>query len=339
MIDAGVLSRCDELRQSWQHAEPFRHLVIDGFFEPSICRRLLDNFPQFEDRHALNEFGDVGGKAVVEDLGGVSPDYARLNEYLRSESFLAEISRLTGIDDLLPDPEHYGGGTHENRHGQELDPHVDYNYIHGGKLHRRLNLIVYLNEEWSDEWGGSLELHSDPWEPDTDRIRLVTPLFNRAVIFETNEHSWHGFRKIALPADKQHLSRKSIAIYLYTRTRPEDEVAPPHGTFYVQRHLPEYMQPGHVLSQTDVNELKSLLRRRDDWIRHYQRNELEFGRRAMLSPFALQWWVDRLYRWTPISPATKTAIGEWLFRHLGFVFRNTASYRRWQERNRESVQV
>src|SRR5690606_29457989 len=116
--------------------------------------------------------------------------------------------------------------------GQELDPHVDYNYINHGQLHRRLNLLVYFNKEWDAAWGGNIELHSNPRIPEENEVSSYEPLYNRALIFETNEYSWHGFKKIVLPQDKKQLTRRSLAIYLYTRSRPDDEVAPPHGTFY-----------------------------------------------------------------------------------------------------------
>lgn len=184
------------------------------------------------------------------------------------------MSRLTGIPDLLPDPNMYGGGTHENRHGQELDPHVDFNYDPPTKLHRRLNLLVYLNKDWKTEWGGAIELHSDPRNPSENQIVAFAPDFNRALIFETNEYSWHGFPKISLPEDKRHLSRKSISIYLYTLHRPEHEIVSEHSTFYVQRPLPAHIQAGHVLSDSDIQEINNLLARRDGWIRQYQKIEL-----------------------------------------------------------------
>jgi len=272
---------------------------------------------------------------VVEQLDSVSSAYAELNAYLQSRGFLEQISALTGIADLRPDPMHFGGGTHENRDGQELDPHVDYNYINGGELHRRLNLIMYLNDEWNEHWGGNLELHSDPWSPDHNQITSISPLFNRAVIFETTEHSWHGFPRICLPDDKKHLSRKSIAIYLYTRRRPDQEIAPAHGTFYVQRPLPAWIKAGYTLLESDINELQSLLQRRDDWIRHYQRKELEYSARLNTSPVNRQWWIDRIYRWTPLSPKAKRRVGEWLFRHAGWAFKGSDSYHRWLENNRD----
>src|SRR6185437_6954069 len=107
-----------------------------------------------------------------------------------------------------------------------------------------------------------------------NEIKSFSPLFNRAVIFETNEYSWHGFPKINLPADKQHLSRKSISIYLYTRTRPAGEAVPEHGTFYVQRPLPAHLRPGHMLTQMDIDDINDLLKRRDDWLAHYHKVEI-----------------------------------------------------------------
>ena len=159
---------------------------------------MLDEFPSFEDRYALNEMGEVGGKAVRMDVRDVSDTYRSIDRYLQTREFLDYVSTVTGIPDLLYDPDYVGGGTHENRDGQGLEQHVDFNFHPGTRWHRRLNLIVYLNPEWDDAWGGALELQTDPWQGDTRGPRIA-PLFNRAVIFETTEKSWHGFSQITLP--------------------------------------------------------------------------------------------------------------------------------------------
>lgn len=269
-----VNARAVEFRDAFVGSKPFKHVMIDDFLDAGFAEDLLLDFPAFDPERAKNEFGEVGRKAVHEKIEEISPAYARLSDYVKSTGFLQLMSDITGIPDLLPDPKFFGGGTHENLHGQELDPHVDFNYDPPTKLHRRLNLLIYLNKEWHDEWGGAIELHSNPRKPEVNEIKSFSPLFNRAVIFETNEYSWHGFPKINLPADKQHLSRKSISIYLYTRTRPAGEAVPEHGTFYVQRPLPAHLRPGHMLTQMDIDDINDLLKRRDDWLAHYHKIEI-----------------------------------------------------------------
>lgn len=277
-IQPATLDRTNEFREAFLHAEPFRHVVIDGFFENNFAERLLDEFPSFDERLATAENGRIGGKAVNTQIAGIGPAYEDLYGFLSSRPFLDFMTRLSGLPDLLLDPVMYGGGTHENLHGQELDPHVDFNFDQTRELHRRLNLIVYLNKDWLGDWGGALEIHSNPRRPEENQIRSFDPLFNRAVLFETNEYSWHGFPRIDLPEDRRHISRKSISIYLYTKERPAREIAPKHGTFYVQRPLSERFAPGYSLMASDVRELKALLIRRDEWIERYQRAELDFSR-------------------------------------------------------------
>jgi hypothetical protein len=254
------------LADAFAHAQPFRHVVIDGFLDAPYAQRLLAEFPPFESGNARNEAGELGNKSVVERIRALGPAYAALDDAIRTPEFLEWVGTVTGIPNLLYDPYYFGGGTHENRNGQDLDPHVDFNRHPVERWHRRLNLIVYLNPEWDDAWGGSLELHSDPRAAD-DRVKLVTPLFNRCVIFETNEISWHGFSRIAVPAGRA-VTRRSIALYFYTTTRPVEETAATHSTIYVDRPLPERFAPGHVLTDADVAELRVLLARRDQ---HNQR--------------------------------------------------------------------
>jgi Rps23 Pro-64 3,4-dihydroxylase Tpa1-like proline 4-hydroxylase len=274
MINQDVLARSTDLQKSFRQAEPFPHVVIEEFFTDELMVELYSQFPSFEARNAMNEFGQVGGKAVVTELDALGPAYRRIYAYLNSQPFLDAMSALTGIPDLLPDPALYGGGTHENIEGQELDVHVDYNYSQDGTLHRRLNLLVYFSKEWVEDWGGCIELHSNPRSPAENKVSSFAPLYNRALIFETSERSWHGFKKIQLPAERKGLTRRSLAIYLYTRTRPPEEIAPPHSTFYVQRPLPEWFRPGHLVTEESAREIQILMTRRDHWIEFYQKKEL-----------------------------------------------------------------
>jgi hypothetical protein len=275
LVHASVREHVQEWCARFNANRPFRHVVIDEFLDPAFCRELIAEFPPFNAKLAVNERGETGRKAVVPGVAKLGPAYRRFDRLMQDREFLSLMGAVTGISGLLYDPEYVGGGTHENLDGQDLDPHVDFNYHPSKQLHRRLNLIIFLNTEWKERWGGCLELLRDPWATGEDARKVVVPLANRCVIFETSETSWHGFSRIATPSGKA-ISRRSIAVYFYTRCRPE-QTAPSHGTIYYQRPLPERIAPGYTLGEADVDEMQSLLARRDKQIRFLYDRELKFS--------------------------------------------------------------
>ena len=133
------------------------------------------------------------------------------------------------MENVLDDPDLVGGGLHQILRGGFLDVHVDFNFHPRTKLHRRMNLLIYMNKEWRESYQGSLEL----WNMQTrQQIETVAPIFNRAVMFETNEVSYHGHPK---PLDcPQNVTRKSLAIYYYTADRESSATATEHNTLYKQ---------------------------------------------------------------------------------------------------------
>ena len=272
-INSRIRADAAALRERFAMAEPFRHVAIDNFFSDEFCRRLIVEFPGFDEKLAINENGEVGAKAVHEKITDLGPAWEQLDRLVQGEEFRGLIARIADIPDLRYDPYYFGGGTHENLHGQGLDAHVDFNFHPVTRQHRRLNLIVYLTEEWRDEWGGSIQLHRDPYLPPShDEIITITPAFNRCVIFETNEHSWHGFPRIELPEEKRHLSRKSFALYYYTDTRPAEETGPEHSTIYVDRHLPESLHAGMVLEADQLQHVRDLITTRDQHLKRLYGN-------------------------------------------------------------------
>ena len=262
--------------EAFAAAAPFRHAILDGFLDPAICQQLLQEFPGFENRFALNEMGELGGKAVRSSVVELGPTYAALDRYIQGKEFLDYVSRLTGIPDLLYDPDYEGGGTHENRNGQGLDVHIDFNYHPRTGWHRRLNLIIYLNPEWEESWGGALQLVEDPWSGQGKSVN-VAPLLNRCVVFETNEVSWHGFHEIRLPEERLALSRKSFAIYLYTRSRPAEQTAPPHATVYVPDGMPSDLHAGSTLDEGALMDLRVRFARMRGQLRFLYQRETEFS--------------------------------------------------------------
>ena len=122
LVSSEVLRRRAELGMEFAQARPFRHVVIDGFLQPSFCSEMVDQFPDFDTKGAINENGQVGGKSTRERVRSLGPAYCRLDDLVQSADFLGLIGDITGIANLRYDPHFFGGGTHENRQGQDLDP-------------------------------------------------------------------------------------------------------------------------------------------------------------------------------------------------------------------------
>ncbi len=271
LVSTQVQHSLDQLKRQFAQAEPFKHVVIDDFLSPEFCCQLQASFPAFDDKKAVDENGVVGKKSVHESVVKISPAYKKLDQMIKGTPFINMIEQITGIPGLKYDPYYFGGGTHENQHGQELDPHVDFTHHPISGQHRRLNLIIYLNDHWEAEWGGSIEFHRNPKLPRKDDFIISElPLFNKAVLFETNNISWHGFPQINLPKDKQHLTRKSFALYYYTDLR--DSQVQPHSTIYVERPLPDHFKTGLTLNDADEAVLKSSIERRDQHIERLYHN-------------------------------------------------------------------
>ena len=203
------------LHASYIHAEPFPHVVIDDLIDPGELRALLPAFPdmsgrRFFDRHqerlkyqlAPGEVSDPGLRGLLEALNG--------------REFIGFLETLTGIEGLSPDPDYLGGGLHETRCGGHLSIHADFNLHPRMRLERRLNLLIYLNDDWDPSWGGDLEL----WDREMTACRVkVAPVLGRAVIFNTDADSYHGHPEpLACPPDR---ARRSIATYYYSNPRAE----------------------------------------------------------------------------------------------------------------------
>jgi hypothetical protein len=274
MLSRSTLKNIDFFQGSFGKCKHTKHVCIDNFFSDEIASWLLEDFPAFEQSQQLNEFGDTGLKAVYEKLSDISPRYRKISDYLASAEFNQLIQKICGDDSVYWGGESmYGGGTHENLNGIELDQHVDFNYNDLTGEHRRLNLLIYLNPTWEEAWGGQLELHSNPLDRMNNEITSFSPLFNRAILMETTETIWHGFPRINIPEQINVSSRKSLALYFYSKTRPADEVASGHGTVYIHRKLPSEFKTGAVITEDLFNEINYLIDKRDSFLSLYQQRE------------------------------------------------------------------
>ncbi|MFW2850448.1 2OG-Fe(II) oxygenase [Sphingomonas sp. TX0543] len=196
--------------ESYRGAAPFPHIAIDDFLDRAMLRDIARHYPSIEDRQFFDReqerFKYQFQPAAIDD-----PLALNLLAELNSEAFIAFLERMTGIAGLIPDPYYSGGGLHLTRRGGHLGVHADFNIHETLKLERRLNLLVYLNEDWDESWGGALEL----WDTKMKACEVkVAPHLGRAVVFSTTLDSYHGHPDpLACPEDRD---RRSIATYYYT---------------------------------------------------------------------------------------------------------------------------
>jgi Rps23 Pro-64 3,4-dihydroxylase Tpa1-like proline 4-hydroxylase len=222
--------------ETYRSARPFPHIVIDDFLRPDVIRELVNDFPGPGD-HAWLKYRAPAEKDKLQSTSELSmPNSIRsMIGAFNSSTFVKFLEQLTGIEGIIPDPHLYGGGMHQTMRGGHLKMHIDYNLHQKWQLERRLNLIIYLNEGWKEEWGGALEL----WDSNrgtkemTQCVTKAYPVANRVVIFSTTQDSWHGHPDpLNCP---EGVSRKSIALYYYTNGRPSEAIEPAHNTIFKER--------------------------------------------------------------------------------------------------------
>jgi len=197
------------LKDDYADAKPFPHIVIDDFLPTEALRRVVEEFPERQSGRFADAQSNLKTGYQLEMIG--SQYTTSFFHAFNSFQFLRFLEELTGIDDLLSDPEYAGGGLHETARGGHLSIHADFNMHPRYKLLRRLNLILFLNEEWSDEYGGHLEL----WNPDMKSCaKKIAPVMGRAVIFNTDQASYHGHPDPLTCPESRY--RRSMALYYYT---------------------------------------------------------------------------------------------------------------------------
>lgn len=212
-------------------AEPFPHSVFENFLPPAVARLALEHFPaESLESDRVFEMGYAGQhkrQILPEECDAAA---RRLFHFFNSQPMLQFLEGLTTIQGLLPDPYFVGGGYHETSRGGKLGIHADFRINDQLHLHRRINLIVYLNERWEKGWGGNLEL----WSRDMASKQVeVEPIFNRAVIFNTDETSYHGHPDPLITPEG--VRRRSVALYYYTASRAIYDEVPNLSTIYHAR--------------------------------------------------------------------------------------------------------
>lgn len=239
MINSHLLNLSPRTVQLYRQAKPFPYGTYVNFINPYVLGIVADELKKYDNwscdqteyvaDHQVNKFYTPHALNLddIHTFRQKAPITNMVLEYMYSSEVLKFLQNLTGIEGLMGDPEYLGGGVHKINRGGKLDIHADFNIHFRSNLWRRINVLIYLNKEWQSEWGGELEL----WEKDLSRCSVrIFPEFNRAAIFNITDDAFHGHPEpLNTP---EGVSRYSLALYYYTKDRPEHEKAPFHPVIW-----------------------------------------------------------------------------------------------------------
>ncbi len=210
---------------------PFPHILLDDFVRSDILDNAIGEITRIPaSEWVVYDDDRFHRKSACNAMLAMGPTTRALIHFLNGQEVTTFLEKLTGIVGLIPDPYLAGGGVHEMRDGGFLNIHADFNVHRHLRLDRRVNLLLYLNRNWKEEYGGNLEL----WDTDmTACVRRYPPIFNRCVIFNTTDRSFHGNPQPVRTPDGR--VRRSIAMYYYSNGRPKSEVSDEHMSLYQYR--------------------------------------------------------------------------------------------------------
>ena len=212
------LSRAEEFRL----ADPFPYVVIDSFLPPEVATACARAFPLPGSEKWIHYAHLNSSKWGMTDLEQMPDELRSVTVALNSPRFTSALSTLSGVPDVEADPELSGGGLHVTRNGGFLNVHSDFvSHPSNRSWRRQLNLLLYLTEDWQEQWGGQLEL----WDVEMKRaVHQVVPVFNRCVIFRTSETSYHGVpNPLRTPESVQ---RNSLALYYFSNEHSKVKMRP-----------------------------------------------------------------------------------------------------------------
>jgi len=231
-------------RIAYSQATPFPHVVIDDLLPAEVLEDLVADFPAPDQAPWFGYESDRERKLELSNQQCMRPFTRHMLAQFNSGVFVDFLEELTGISGLVVDPHLAGGGLHQIQPGGRLQIHADFNLHPRLLLQRRLNLLLYLNREWQDDFGGHLEL----WDRDMTRCQArISPALGRCVVFTTTHESFHGHPDpLACP---EGITRKSLALYYYSVPDDIPEGMEYHGTQFKRR-------PGDPLEFPDEGRTK-----------------------------------------------------------------------------------
>ena len=179
----------DQYRQRYLATSPWPYLVLDGLVDPALLAAAeSEELKPALDLHVRRTTRMVKAQSPMPS----GPAAGEILHALCSSGFVAFLEDLTGISGLIADPTHYWAGLHVFPPGSFQALHRDFRVHPVTGLFHRVNVIVYLNGDWKDEYGGNLEL----WKYDMSSHHQVAPRAGSTVIFENTSATLHGVAEV-----------------------------------------------------------------------------------------------------------------------------------------------
>tara|TARA_Y100001968_G_scaffold325111_1_gene365809 strand:+ start:490 stop:1320 length:831 start_codon:yes stop_codon:yes gene_type:complete len=251
---SNIKQLAENLKINYSEAKPFPHIVIDDLFDKSILNNICNDFPDLSADKSSTKFSSPSEIKLSSKRGDLQQPQSikSLLRFLNSHDFIEFLQIITSIKEpLVPDPHFIGGGLHETKRGGHLKIHADFCRHPETKLDRRVNMLIYLNNSWEEDYGGCLEL----WDKNMSAcVQRILPIFNRTVIFNTTDYTYHGVPDSLNCPD--YISRKSLALYYFSNGRPIEELRDENlnqSTLFVNR-------PNEVLDIKNENTLLKIIK-------------------------------------------------------------------------------
>jgi Rps23 Pro-64 3,4-dihydroxylase Tpa1-like proline 4-hydroxylase len=244
MLKKNLKNLSNQYAKIFATSTPFNHIVIDDLFTQEFLHELLENFPSSTEKVWWLYDNPLEKKLAFNEIEKLPVIFHNFFEFMKSKDFINFLEEISGIYGIIADPKLNGGGLHQILRGGKLDIHEDFNIHKELNAFRKLNVILYLNADWKESYGGDLEM----WDAKMSQcVKKISPLFGRMVIFRTDQTSNHGHPEpLNCPEDK---SRKSLATYYYVPVANEQKV---------EYRSTNYKKIPGIIEAPEIDELRKL---------------------------------------------------------------------------------
>tara|TARA_B100000131_G_C18049945_1_gene585999 strand:- start:154 stop:960 length:807 start_codon:yes stop_codon:yes gene_type:complete len=212
-IKSKLLQNLEELSSQYHdqnNGTKTKFCVLDNLIDEASVQLI---YKQFQGDYWIPRNTFRERKQTYAKLDNLDPIVSNITEAFHDERIVDVVSKITGIEDLEYDASLYAGGISRMNKGDFLNPHLDNSHDAGRNRYRRLNLLFYVAPDLEEKDGGNFEL----WDDKVKQPVKIAAKFNRLVIMETGNHTWHSVDKV-----KTDKIRCCVSNYYFSKSSPRD---------------------------------------------------------------------------------------------------------------------